>query len=184
MSSELRGEYLAVRDGADLIHSSEVVQAAVQRTARAIETDLGDRDPLVLCVMVGGFRFTSDLVGHLDCPLEVDYLQVSRYRDGLRGGHMDWLRYPSTSLRGREVLVVDDVLDEGVTLAAVLEHCREVGAATVASAVLIDKNMPGKKLDADYVALEAPDRFLFGEGMDYKGYGRNLRGVWALGENA
>ena len=81
-------------------------------------------------------------------------------------------------------VVVDDVLDEGVTLAAVLEHCREVGAATVASAVLIDKNMPGKKLDADYVALEAPDRFLFGEGMDYKGYGRNLRGVWALGENA
>ena len=181
--SEKRGEYQAVREGAVCLYPSAVVQASVERIARAVETDLGDRDPLVLCVMVGGFRFTSDLVGHLDCPLEVDYLQVSRYRDGLRGGYLDWLRYPSTSLRGRHVLVVDDVLDEGVTLAAVLEHCREVGAATVASAVLVDKMLPRKRLEADYVALEAPDRYLFGEGMDYKGYGRNLRGVWALAED-
>jgi Hypoxanthine-guanine phosphoribosyltransferase len=69
-----------------------------------------------------------------------------------------------------------------VTLAAVLEHCRELGASSVASAVLVDKMLPHKRLEADYVALEAPDRYLFGEGMDYKGYGRNLRGVWALAE--
>ena len=175
-------EYQSVRAGADLLFPSSVVQASIERLARAVEADLGDRDPLVLCVMVGGFRFTSDLVGHLDFPLEVDYLQVSRYRDGLRGGQLDWLRHPAISLRGRDVLVVDDVLDEGITLDAVLVHCRELGASAVSSALLVDKMLPDKRLEADYVALEAPDRYLFGEGMDYKGYGRNLRGVWALAE--
>jgi hypoxanthine phosphoribosyltransferase len=182
VNPEIRGEYIAVREGADRLVSPEGVQASVARVAEAVTVDLEDRDPIVLCVMIGGLRFTSDLIGRLDFPLEVDYLQVSRYRDQTRGGELDWRRYPSVNLRGREVLIVDDILDEGITLAAVVRHCEDVGAASVSTAVLVDKQVPRRDIEADYAALTAPNRYLFGEGMDYKGYGRNLRGIWALGD--
>ncbi|HSG88838.1 MAG TPA: hypoxanthine-guanine phosphoribosyltransferase [Pseudomonadales bacterium] len=178
--SEIRGEYVAVREGAECLYPSEVVQVAVEQMAHSIRADYEDLDPLVLCVMVGGLRITSDLLAHLDFPLELDYLQVSRYRDQTRGGTLDWRRYPGMDLRGREVVIVDDILDEGVTLAAIRQHCEDVGAASVATAVLVDKQVPQRTLEADYRALSAPNRYLFGEGMDYKGYGRNLRGIWAV----
>mgnify|MGYP005848416775 CR=1 FL=1 len=179
-ASAIRGEYEQVRAAAECVHSAEVVQAAVARLAESVSGAYADRDPLVLCVMVGGLRFTSDLLGHLHFPLELDYLQVSRYRLGTRGGELDWRRYPSASLRGRSVLIVDDILDEGVTLESVARHCRDVGAGSVETAVLVDKRLPERVLEADYHALAAPNRYLFGEGMDYRGYGRNLRGIWAL----
>lgn len=176
----IRREYERIHAAADCIHAPGVVQDAVTRLASTISTTYAEQDPLVLCVMVGGLRFTSDLLGHLHFPLELDYLQVSRYRHGTRGGELDWRRYPSASLRGRAVLIVDDILDEGVTLDAVVQHCEDVGAASVATAVLVDKRLPERVLEADYFALEAPNRYLFGEGMDFRGYGRNLRGIWAL----
>jgi hypoxanthine phosphoribosyltransferase len=182
MNNAIRGEYLAVRDGAECLYPSPVVTAAVERVAAAMTVELEDADPLFLCVMVGGFRFGSDLLGHLEFPLEVDYLQVSRYRDQTRGGELDWLHHPASSLRGRSVVVVDDILDEGITLDAVVRHCREEGAASVSTAVLVDKAVANRPIEADWAALDAPDRYLFGEGMDYKGYGRNLRGIWALQE--
>lgn len=178
----IRAEYERMRDAADCIHAPAVVQDAVSRLAGTVTTAYAEQDPLVLCVMVGGLRFTSDLLGHLHFPLELDYLQVSRYRLGTRGGELDWRRYPSASLRDRAVLIVDDILDEGVTLEAVVQHCQDVGAASVATAVLVDKRLPERVLEADYFALEAPNRYLFGEGMDFRGYGRNLRGIWALPE--
>ena len=183
MISERASEYQQMRDAADCVISDGAVRAAVEQVARSIAADFVDRDPLVLCVMVGGLRFTSDLIAHLDFPLDVDYLQVSRYRDELRGGDLDWRRYPRASLRGRSVLIVDDVLDEGITLREVVRHCVDVGAADVSTAVLVDKDLPQRAITADYRALVAPNRYLFGEGMDYKGYGRNLRGIWALADS-
>lgn len=180
MRDAIRGEYLAVFDGAECLYPAPVVAAAVERLAAAMTVELEDADPLFLCVMVGGFRFASDLLGHLQFPLELDYLQVSRYRDRTRGGELDWRHHPVSSLRGRTVVVVDDILDEGITLDAVVRHCREEGAASVTTAVLVDKAVGQRPIEADWAALEAPDRYLFGEGMDYKGYGRNLRGIWAL----
>jgi hypoxanthine phosphoribosyltransferase len=180
MTDAIRGEYLAAYDGAECLYPAPVVAAAVARVAAAMSVELEDADPLFLCVMVGGFRFASDLLGHLHFPLELDYLQVSRYRDQTRGGELDWRHPPASSLRGRRVVILDDILDEGITLDAVVRHCREEGAASVATAVLVDKAVRDRPIEADWAALEAPDRYLFGEGMDYKGFGRNLRGIWAL----
>jgi hypoxanthine phosphoribosyltransferase len=183
MSAQTRQEYLEILDHAECLFPAEVVAQAVARCARDVADAYAELDPLVLCVMVGGFRFTSDLLGHLEFPLEVDYLQLSRYRDRTRGGDLEWRRQPGASLRGRNVLVVDDILDEGVTLDAILRFCEAEGAASVAAAVLVDKRVEGRRLEADFAALVAPDRYLFGEGMDFKGYGRNLRGLWALAED-
>ena len=182
MSRDNHDDYCAVFEHADCLFGPEEVLQGVARTAEAVTAAFKDRDPLVLCVMTGGFRFCSDLLGLLQFPLELDYLHVSRYRDETRGGTLNWLRSPQRSLEGRHVLVVDDILDEGVTLAAVCGYCADVGAASVATAVLVDKRVPRQSMEADFVALTAPDRYLFGEGMDFKGYGRNLRGIYAVGK--
>lgn len=183
MSVATRNEFLEVLDHAELLVSPEGVAEAVRRTAATLATELAESNPLVLCVMTGGFRFCSDLLGHLEFPLEVDYVQVSRYRQGTEGGELNWLRRPEHGLRGRHLLVVDDILDQGVTLAAVRQHCLDAGASSVTMAVLVDKRVPQRAMEADVAALTAPDRYLFGEGMDFKGYGRNLRGIYALAED-
>ncbi len=177
-------DYIRVRAQADCLFTPEQVSEAVAALALRMAPGLAERNPLVLCVMNGGFRFCSDLLGHWDFPLEFDYLQATRYRGRTRGGSLQWLHTPAQGLAGRHVLVVDDILDEGLTLAAIQRYCSEAGALTVQSAVLVDKQLARQAAQADFVALVAPDRFLFGEGMDYKGFGRNLRGIHAVGEPA
>lgn len=182
MSGALRQEFEQVRARAECLFSPPVVAQAVARVGRALQVDLADRDPLVLCVMTGGLRFCSDLLGHLDFALELDYVHVSRYRDRTEGGDLHWLRPPGERLRGREVLIVDDILDRGHTLKAVHQACLDAGAATLTTTVLVDKGLADCVSTVDHAALRAPDRYLFGEGMDYKGYGRNLRGIWAIAD--
>lgn len=182
MNRDIYHEYQQVLDHAECLFSAERVAKAVAELGRAVSIDFADRDPLVLCVMTGGLRFCSDLLGHLDFPLELDYVHLSRYRDRTEGGDLNWLRHPVDGLRGRHLLVVDDILDRGITLASVRQHCSEAGALSVATAVLVDKKLPQRVVDSEYAAIHAPDRYLFGEGMDYKGYGRNLRGIYAIAD--
>ncbi|MFU8896365.1 MAG: hypoxanthine-guanine phosphoribosyltransferase [Gammaproteobacteria bacterium] len=159
------------------------VEQALDRMAAEIERDLGDRDPLVLAVMIGGLMPTAWLLQRLAFPLQLDYVHASRYRGGTRGGpEIDWIARPRTPLAGRAVLVVDDILDEGHTLAAILADCRAQGAADVRSAVLVEKlherRAPG--LQADYTGLQLGDHYLFGCGMDYHERHRQYPAVYAL----
>jgi hypoxanthine phosphoribosyltransferase len=167
---------------ADLIHAQPAVEAALDRMAAAIAGRLEGANPVVLGVMVGGVVPLGCLLPRLDFPLQVDYLHVTRYRGDVRGGTLDWRARPSTPLEGRSVLVVDDILDEGATLTAILDHCRAAGAREVLSAVLVEKlhdRKPGIR-HADVTGLEVPDRYVFGYGMDYRGYLRNARGIYAV----
>ncbi len=172
----------AVADRADRIHSAGEVAAAIDRMAGEIAAELARSDPILLCVMNGGLILTGALAQRLDFPLRIDYLHVSRYRSATSGGEIDFRVPPVLDPRGRELLIIDDILDEGHTLAAVLRHCREQGATRVLSAVLADKQRP-RSPDApaaDFVGLRVPDRFVFGCGMDYRGYLRNARGIYAI----
>ncbi|MCY4017040.1 MAG: hypoxanthine-guanine phosphoribosyltransferase [Gammaproteobacteria bacterium] len=172
----------AVAGRADRIHSAGEVAAAIDRMARGIAAELAGSDPILLCVMNGGLILTGALAQRLDFPLRIDYLHASRYRSATTGGKIDFRVPPALDPRGRELLVIDDILDEGDTLAAVLRYCRERGAARVLTAVLADKQRP-RSADApkaDFVGLRVPDRFVFGSGMDYKGYLRNARGIYAI----
>jgi hypoxanthine phosphoribosyltransferase len=172
-----------VLDKADLLFDQSAVEQAVDRMADAISRDLADRDPVLLCVMNGGLVPTAMLMTRLHFPLRVDYLHATRYRERTSGTDLQWKKHHEVELKGRTVLVVDDILDEGYTLAAILRHCREAGAADVRSAVLAHKHHDrGVDLQADYAALELPDRYVFGYGMDYKGYWRNAPGIYAEGE--
>ena len=172
-------------DEAELIHSAEVVSAAVGELAVQNKNRLADKNPLVLCVMTGGLIFCGQLLPKFDFPLEFDYLHVTRYGPDTQGGKISWRSAPWTSVKGRTVLVMDDILDEGVTLAAVKESLRRMGAEEVLTAVFTDKlNGKQKPISADFVGLTVPDRFVFGFGMDVDGAWRHLPAIYAMKEDA
>lgn len=168
---------------ADLLAGEAEVTAAIARMAAAITERLAERQPVLLCVMNGALIFTGQLLPRLDFPLELDYIHVSRYGHETSGAGLNWLARPVTDLGGRCVLLLDDILDEGVTLAALTDYCRQQGAAEVLTAVLVDKRherkvVPGYR--ADFTGLETGDRFLFGYGLDYRGFWRNAPGIYAV----
>ncbi|QEA39833.1 hypoxanthine-guanine phosphoribosyltransferase [Pistricoccus aurantiacus] len=167
---------------ADCLISQKEVEHALDRMAEQITEDFGDKLPVIYCVMNGGLITTGHLLTRLGFPLEVDYLHATRYRGKTRGGELFWRVSPEIPMAGRHVIIVDDILDEGSTLAAILQYCQEAGAASISTAVLVDKRhdrkaVPGLK--ADYCSLEVVDRYVFGFGMDYQGYWRNAPGIFA-----
>jgi len=170
-----------VLEQADLLHSADEVEAGMDRMAADITARIGDRDPLLLCVMSGAVVVTGHLMTRLNFPLKIDYLHATRYNDSTEGSELEWIVRPRHSLRDRVVLVVDDILDAGITLHHILEDCRRQGAAEVYSAVLISKRRQREvAVEADFVGLDVEDRYLFGYGMDYNGYWRNARGIYAV----
>ena len=182
MSVDL-AEVRRVREEADCLVPAPAVAAALDRLADEITARLSGQNPLVFCVMNGGLITTGALLSRLDFPLEVDYLHATRYGQRLQGAVIDWRVRPTRELKERQVLVIDDILDEGYTLAAIVAQLRAEGAAAVLSAVLVHKNHPRKAtpgMRADFTGLEVDDRYVFGCGMDYKGYWRNLPAIYAL----
>jgi hypoxanthine phosphoribosyltransferase len=174
-------EVKTVYDTADRLYSLQEVEAALDRMGEEITERLQHSNPLVLCVMNGGLVPAGRLLTRLDFPLRVDYLHATRYRDKTRGGELQWIKRHNESLLGREVLIIDDILDEGITLAAIVEACRAEGAAGVYSAVVVEKqHNRGNGFCADFVGLQVEDRYVFGYGMDYKGFLRNAPGIFAV----
>lgn len=166
---------------ADLICSAEKSALAVRRVATEINARLAASNPLVLAVMGGAVVFVGNLLPQLGFPLDFDYLHVSRYRDATHGGQLDWVKKPGSAVAGRTVLVVDDILDEGVTLAEIRRCLLQQGAAEVLTAVFADKDTGrAKPVAADFVGVTLPDRYVFGYGMDIKGAWRNLPAVYAM----
>lgn len=172
---------------AELIHDRVAIERAIEGMALRIAEDYAASVPLYLTVMQGGLPFAGALalqLGARGLDLQFDYLHASRYRGTLAGGELLWKHRPETGLRDRRVLLVDDIVDEGHTLAAVRAWCREQGAREVRIAALAvkrhDRCVAG--LRADYAGLEVPDRYVFGYGMDYHEQGRNLPAIYALPE--
>jgi hypoxanthine phosphoribosyltransferase len=174
-------EVVQALDEADLIADRDAVEAAVDQVAIRLRVGYQDAYPVLLCIMNGGLVMTAKLLERLDFPLQLDYVQVARYGDATRGGELNWRVEPTLPLVGRTVVIVDDILDRGHTLAEVVRRVRELGASEVVSVVLVDKAVPmARPIEADHAALAAPDRYLFGCGMDYRGHWRNLSAIYAL----
>jgi len=173
-----------IRQKADCLHSAAEVEAALTRMAREITERLAGTNPVGFCIMNGGLFMTGKLVEKLPFALELDYMHATRYGAETCGGTLHWTVRPERPLAGRTILLMDDILDEGVTLAEIIRYCQEKGAAQVYTAVLVDKihdrKAPGTK--ADFVGLQVVDRFLFGCGMDIGGYWRNLPALYAMKE--
>lgn len=175
----------ALLANAEEIVSADKVQAAVRNVAAVLnqrfDNDETGAFPLVLGVMGGAVVFTGNLLPQLTFPLEFDYIHVTRYGDLDRGGEVVWKVIPRQDVTGRIIIIVDDILDEGETLAHVKQRLLDMGAAEVILAVFADKELGKvKPVQADIVGLTVPNQFVVGFGMDAHNYWRNLPGLWVI----
>jgi hypoxanthine phosphoribosyltransferase len=166
---------------ADLICTAGEVDAAVKRMAGEIKAVLGDAHPLVLSVMGGAVVFSGQLLPLLDFPLDFDYIHASRYGNATQGNVLEWKVMPKENVTSRVVLVLDDILDEGHTLAAIRDKVLGMGAAAFYTAVFADKEIGREKpIQADFTGIRLPNRYVFGFGMDVRGAWRNLPAIYAV----
>ncbi len=173
----------AVYEQATCLYTTDEVNKALDDMAHAITQEIAESNPVILCVMVGGLVPLGNLLPRLDFPLEVDYLHATRYRGQTTGGDLEWRVAPNTDLTDRTVLVVDDILDRGVTLKAILDELSQKTTKKVYSAVLVDKadaRLPDGLQKADFVGLNVDNHYIFGYGMDYKEYLRNAPGIFVV----
>ena len=171
----------AALERAELIHDTATLDTAITQVATQIDTVLDGEPALFLTVMQGALPFAGQLATRIAAPLAFDYIHATRYRGATSGGELHWLKRPNASLAGQTVLLVDDILDEGHTLAGIRDYCVAQGAARVLIAVLCEKRHGrGAGLVADFVGVEVPDRYVFGYGMDYHEQGRNLAAIYAV----
>ena len=168
---------------ADHLYDLSEIKTAIIRLAEQVTMQYDDKNPLVLCVMSGSLVTMGHLLPALNFPLEIDYIHASRYGKQISGGDINWIHKPKSSLVGREVILVEDIVDHGHTLAFLRKyckdnHCKSVGCVTLVNKVGIEKHCA----TPEFIGLSVPNRYVFGFGMDYKGYWRNLPGIYAISE--
>lgn len=164
------------------LFSADDIAAALDAVAEKISRDYAEQEVLLLSVMVGAVPTVAALMQRLSLSVQLDYIHATRYGKQLTGGDIHWQALPQTSLQSVNVLIVDDIFDEGHTLKAIDRYCRANGALSVKSAVLVNKIHSRKVADfmPDYIGLQVPDEYVFGYGMDCEGLGRNLPDLYAL----
>ena len=170
-----------IESDSDCLCDAKQLNLILDGLAEGITADLKDKNPIILCVMTGGIIPVGHLATRLTFPLQLDYIHATRYRGETSGGELHWIQEPSISLQDRNVLIVDDIFDEGITLLEIAKYCKEKGADKIRSAVLVNK-LHDRKINykPDYVGLNIEDRYLFGFGMDYKNYLRNVNAIHAV----
>lgn len=167
---------------AEVLIDEQQLQAGYDRMADQIRTEMADLNPVVVCIMLGGMHATVEITKRLEFPLELDYLQATRYGREIHGGELLWKVSPGVDLSNRHVLIIDDILDEGTTLATVLNAIDAQGAASIRTAMLLEKMHDRRvpSLKADFVGFQVEDRYVFGAGLDYKGYLRQIPAIYAV----
>lgn len=182
MQTLSKSQIQEVLESADCLYSTTEVNQALDKMAKEITEKLQDTTPLILCVMTGALVPVGHLVTRLHFPLEMDYIHVTRYRGTNRGGDLHWLVEPRQSLENRTILIVDDIMDGGLTLQAIMDYCRQAKAKDIYTAVMVSKNRqrePGVDFEPDFVGVTTDDRYLFGFGLDYNEFLRNVPGIYA-----
>ncbi len=172
-----------VLERAECLYSADEVNQALDKMAQEITAQLRDTNPIIITVMTGGMITTGHLVTRLHFPLEMDYIHVSRYQGTNRGGDLHWMAEPRKSIEGRTLLIVDDIMDGGLTLSAIIDYCKQAKAKAIHSAVMVSKKRirePGVEIEPDFVGVETEDKYLFGFGLDYHDYLRNVAGIYAV----
>lgn len=172
----------AVLPRARRLYARAELEAAIARIGRELGQALDGERALLLTVMNGGMFFASALAFAIEADLDFDFAHATRYGNATVGRDVHWRHRPTAAMAGRTVILADDILDEGYTLAALRDYCLAQGARRVLVAVLCDKRHERRMrgMHADFVGVELPDLYVFGYGLDYYGQGRNLPDIWAI----
>ena len=183
--SNITPEYIKeVFEASRVIVSQKKLEASFDQLAEKLTVDLKKTNPIAVCVMNGGLFISSEIIKRLHFPLQVDYIHASRYRNEYTGSqNLNWVKTPNIDPRGRTIVLFDDILDGGLTLAEVKRYYEDRGAAEVYTSVMLDKDAPreeGGLIKADYSGLDVENEFLFGFGLDYHGYLRNVPAIHAV----
>ena len=182
MNNSLQIDENDIRRSARIIITQAEIEEEINRLANEIEGSIGNQFPVVLSILNGSICFTGHLLTQLDFALRYDVFSMSRYAHGTTGGKLKHLLYPTTSVRNKTVLILDDILDRGTTLESAKRWAIGNGASQVLSAVLIDKQVQdsSNRIKPDFSCFSVKDEFVFGFGMDIDGMWRNLKDIHAL----
>ena len=166
-------------ENSKILFNSNRVDLAISKMATQMSVELADKKPLFLAVMNGGLVFAADLISRISIPLELDHIHATRYVKNVGQEKVIFHSRPQICMKDRHVVLVDDVFDVGITLEAVVEDLRRE-AESIRIAVLVEKKVRSRPVNIrpDYVGLSAPNVYLFGRGMDYNGWYRNLRSIY------
>jgi len=165
------------------LHKQEEIEAAINNVAKEMNKELAGKTPLFLCVMNGAVIFMGQLITKLTFPLQIDYIHATRFRGKMSGGDLLWVTKPTSDLKDRTIVIIEDILDAGLTLASIIDYCNQQGAKEVYTAVLVDKQTPREKggvEKTDFTGMYVEDKFLIGYGLDYEGFFRNLPAIYAV----
>ena len=170
---------------AECLFDRQTIDRVLDAQASLLNVRYAATRPLVLCVMTGALVYAGHLLPRLSFALDLDYVHASRYGDAREGGLINWIARPRSVVTGREVLLLDDILDEGVTLHEIQQWLLAEGAKQVEIAVLTHKKKPlPQPCTPDYPALMTPDRYVYGFGLDVDGLWRNADGIFVAAEGA
>ena len=157
------------------------IQAAVRRVAEDINRDLAETNPLFICVLNGAFMFAGDLMKTINFPCEITFIKLSSYEGLYTTGTVKEIIGLNESVVGRSVVVVEDIVDTGITMERILESLRAKGASDIHVATFLQKpDALQRDITVDYVAMKIPNDFIVGYGLDYDGYGRNLKDIYTV----
>lgn len=174
-----------ILDTAQQLYSMDDINLALDKIAQDLVEAYAEDNPLVLCVMNGALMTVGHLLPRLPFPLHLDYIHLSRYGNELEGSEITWLRTPTAEIKSRTVIIIEDIVDQGLTVQAVRDYCQAQGAKNVVCATLVEKlGIEKYGTRPEYVGLTVPNRYVFGFGLDYKGYWRNLPAIYAVNEHS
>jgi hypoxanthine phosphoribosyltransferase len=155
------------------------IQKAVESLAARINTDYKGRTPVLLPILNGAFIFAADLIKELDIDCRVSFVKVSSYSGTMSSGQLKSLIGHEESVFGQEILIIEDIVDTGLTLHRIMDELRALGAKSVNTVALLRKKAArDKKVDVKYVGFELEDEFVLGYGLDYDGLGRNHKDLY------
>jgi hypoxanthine phosphoribosyltransferase len=184
MKGDLEDAVEALQNSREIVSATDIV-GALDCMASDVTPILSNQNPLILAVMRGGAFTAVELCHRFDFPYEFDFIHATRYGKALTGGDLDWKVLPSSDFQNRTVLVVDDVLDKGITLKEIHVELERCGVSKIYFAVLVKKTLKSlvERMHVDFVGVEVEDSYIFGCGLDYKGYWRGLKALYVLDES-
>lgn len=173
------------RDIQNVLISKQDIAQKIKQIAKQLSVDYADKNPLMICILKGSFMFFADLLREMDIPLEVEFIAISSYGSGSKtSGEVKVVKDTDKSLEGRHVIIIEDIIDTGLTLSYLKNMLERRAPASLKICALLDKPERRKiDIEADYLGFKIPNHYVVGYGLDYAQKYRNLPDICVLKES-